>query len=293
MAGFLAASGVGQILCHCRSFLPRARSDDPGTLIVSCRAGAMNLDLAYTLHEGYVEVRLPVPMEGDIGLVSLPGSFTPQGEHLTLLLPIMQGMLWDGHGRAFSQIRGEGSHLGFSMAFAGFLGERGGLLVTAETRDDCRWWFGKEQPCDGQAERIWVTNLQIASLGTMRYERIVRLYLTDADIVAVAKQYRRKVIEQGRFITWEEKIAQRPAVEHLFGALMCYIGYCEDDVDYLEGCRKLKAYGFDRALVYPARFNIYYPDIRMGGVPAINLPGRDCRGDPIPGLRGGSLVMAQ
>jgi hypothetical protein len=250
-----------------------ARSDDPGTLIVSYYAGAMNLDLAYTLHEGYVEVRLPVPMEGDIGLVSLPGSFMPQEERLTLLLPIMQGMLWDGRGRAFSQIRGEGSHLGFSMAFAGFLGERGGLLVTAETRDDCRWWFGKEQAGDEQADRIWATNLQIDSLGTMRYERIVRLYLTDADIVAVAKQYRRKVIEQGRFITWDEKIAQRPAVERLFGALMCYIGYCEDDVDYLEGCRKLKAYGFDRALVYPARFNIYYPDIRMGGVPAINLPG--------------------
>jgi hypothetical protein len=53
---------------------------------------------------------------------------------------------------------------------------------------------------------------------------------------------------------------------------MCFVGYCKDDLDYLAGCRKLKDYGFDRALLYPGRFNMYYPDIRMGGVPAINLP---------------------
>jgi hypothetical protein len=57
----------------------------------------------------------------------------------------------------------------------------------------------------------------------------------------------------------------------LFGALMCFIGYCKDDVDYVAGCKKLKEYGFDRALLYPGRFNIYYPDIRMGGASAINL----------------------
>jgi hypothetical protein len=178
----------------------------------------------------------------------------------------MQGMLWDGRGHPFSLIRSEGAHLGFTMPFAGYLAKRGGLLVTAETRDDCRWWFGKDD-----AGRCWAAGLQIASLGTMRYERTARIYLTDADIVAVAKTYRRKVIEQGRFKTWDEKIAERPSLERIFGALMCYIGYCEDDLDYVEGCRKLKAYGFDRVLLYPGRFNMYYPDIRMGGVPAIHL----------------------
>ncbi len=111
-------------------------------------------------------------------------------------------------------------------------------------------------------------------MGAFRYERKVRLYLTDPDIVAIAKQYRRKVIEQGRFITWEEKIAARPALERLFGALMCFIGYCEDSVDYVSGAQKLKAYGFERALMYPARFNIYHHPILMGGVPAINLEAR-------------------
>ncbi len=152
------------------------------------------------------------------------------------------------------------------MSFVGYLAKTGGLLLTAETRDDCRWWYGKDQ-----AGRIWAANLQMQSLGAFRYERKVRLYFTDPDIVAIAKQYRKKVIEQGRFITWDEKISTRPALERLFGALMCFIGYCEDDVDYVLGAQKLKAYGFERALMYPARFNIYHHPILMGGVPAINL----------------------
>ncbi len=280
-----------------------AQLEDSGMLVVAYNAGETRIEMDYLLEEGYVEVRLttspfpspqpspkgggsrlPLPSgegrgegkESRIGAVSLPGSFTPEGERLKLLLPIMQGMLWDGSGPAFSSVRGEGSHTGFSMAFTGYLGEKGGLLVTAETRDDCRWWFGKDEISRQGHPHLWAANLQIASLGSIRYERVVRLTATDPDIVSVAKQYRRMIIKQGRFKSWEEKIAERPALERLFGALMCYIGYCEDSqdgvpFDYLENFRKLKKFGFDRALVYPGRFNIYYPDIRMGGVPAINL----------------------
>lgn len=247
--------------------IPAHAEVDEGVLTVVYSAGTSHLTVTYLLRNDHIEVRLAVPLSDEIGAVTVPGSFEPEDERLKLLLPIMQGMLWDGRGPSFSYIRGDGLHSGFSMAFVGYLGEHGGLLVIAESRDDCRWWFGKDT-----ANRMWATNLQIASLGTMRYERSVRLYLTDPDIVAIAKQYRRRMIEMGRFRNWDEKIAERPALERIFGALMCYVGYCEDDtLDYVESCRKLKAYGFDRALLYPGRFNIYFPDIRMGGVPAINL----------------------
>ena len=246
--------------------VPRAARLEPVEgLAVTYQAGETQVEMRFSLQADYVEVKLPPP-EGSTGCISLPGSFRPQGEGMKLLLPIMQGMLWEGGGIEIDHIRSEGSHTGFSMAFSACLAERGALLVTAESRDDQRWWYGKDA-----AGRMWVANLQLASLGTMGYERTVRLYVTDADIVAVARQYRRKVIQQGRLKTWEEKISERPALERLFGALMCYIGYCEDDVDYLDGCRKLRAYGFERALLYPGRFNMYYPEIRMGGVPAINL----------------------
>ncbi len=243
-----------------------AQSGKPSELVVTYLANQERLDIVYSLHRDYVEVRMPVPASAEIGFATLPGSFLPEGERMKLLLPIMQGMLWDGRGPELNAMRADGGHIGFSMSFVGFLAESGGLLITAESKDDCRWWFGKDS-----ANRMWATNVQLASLGSMRYERVVRLYMTDADIVALAKQYRRKVFEQGRFITWDEKIAKRPALERIFGALMVYIGYCKDDVDYVEGCRKLQAYGFDRALLYPGRFNMYYPDIHMGGVPAIDL----------------------
>jgi hypothetical protein len=185
---------------------------------------------------------------------------------LQLLLPIMQGMLWDGRGPEFTALRGEGSHLGFSMAFVGYMGDSGGLLVVSETRDDQRWWVGKEA-----SGRFWAANVQIDSLGSMRYERVTRIYPTGADIVSLAKRYRQHVQEAGRFVSWEKKIAQRPGLDRLFGALMCFVGYCQDEIDDVAECAKLVAYGFDRALVYPARFNIYYPDILMGGRPAIHL----------------------
>lgn len=254
---------------HNRAIMPllpiSATSDNPAELKLHYQAGDAHIDIVYALRNDHVEVRLPIPPDS-IGCATLPGSFLPQGEALKLLLPIMQGMLWDGRGPEMNTICGEGHHNGFTMAFTGFLAERGGLLMTAETRDDCLWWYGKDAD-----NRMWATNMQIASVGAMRYERSVRLYVTDADMVAIAKQYRHRMMEQGRFKTWDEKIAERPALERIFGALMCYIGYCQDDVDYVASCKKLKDYGFDRALLYPTRFNMYYDDIRMGGVPAIDL----------------------
>jgi len=244
----------------------QASSTDRQTLALIYRAGETELHITYTLHDTHLEVRFPPPPADDLQFTALPGSFIPNEPHHRLLLPIMQGMLWDGRGPAFDMVRAEDSHFGFSMAFLGALTCRGGLLVTAETRDDLRWWLGKDA-----AGRIRTTPIQIASLGTMRYERVARIIMTDPDIAAVAKAYRVRVQERGRFIFWKEKLEERPGLARLFGALMTFVGYCQDDTDYAAACRKLRAYGFDRALVYPVRFNAYDSDIRMGGHPAIDL----------------------
>jgi hypothetical protein len=111
----------------------------------------------------------------------------------------------------------------------------------------------------------------MASLGTLRYKRVTRVVFTDPDIVAVAKAYRVRVQERERFITWDQKLQDRPALDRLFGTLMAFVGYCQDEINYIAACRKLKAFGFDRALVYPVRFNAYNADIQMGGRPAIAL----------------------
>jgi len=245
----------------------KAEKIDESQICVTYIAGDNGgVTLIYEVCDDFVEVVLSAEMDGKIGAVSLPGSFNPTGDAKKYLLPIMQGMLWDGRGEAFESRVHESGHTGFSMAMFGIMGERGGLLMAAETSDDVLWWMGKND--NGST---WLTNIQVDSLGTMRYDRRVRIYLTQPSITDIAKAYRRRVIERGRFKSWEEKIAERPALKRLFGALMCFIGYCQDDLDYAAECEKLKAYGFDKALLYPIRFNAYSDDFLMGGQPPIHL----------------------
>lgn len=235
-------------------------------MLLTLRAGEAEIDIAFTLSEDYVEARLPIPSDDKIKVVSMPGSFIPEGEDYKILMPVMQGLMWNGQGEPFERYMREGVHEGFSMSMMGYLGTRGGLLAIPETYDDIQWWIGKDH-----TGRFWLSNLQTASLGKMRYERIIRLYPTHPDIVSIAKKYRHRVMEKGRFKGWDEKIAERPGLERMFGALWCFIGYCQDDINYADECRKLKAWGFDRAFIYPVRFNTYSNDFKMGGQPPINL----------------------
>jgi hypothetical protein len=248
-----------------RALAPLQAAVESGALVVTYAAGDTRVTFHYSLLDDGVEVRLPPPAGGDVEAVSMPGAFLPAGERMRLLLPIMQGMLWDGRGQEVSHMRRSGSHTGFAMMMYGVLGQSGGLLAAAETAVDSLWWYQK----DGRGFRV--QNVQDSSLGSMRYERVMRFYFTDPGIVPVAKRYRARVRERGRFVSWEEKIAARPNLERLFGALMCYVGYCHDDLDYVAEFRKLRDYGFDRALVYPVAFNCYDPNILMGGLPPIHL----------------------
>lgn len=239
-------------------------------LCLSFRAGSNEIKMIYALCADYIEIVMPADLTGETGIVSFPGSFSPSNGSSKHILPIMQGMLWDGRGAAFEQRIRESGHIGFSMAMFGIMGNKGGLLCTAETADDCLWWIGKDR--DG---RKWASNLQVESLGNMRYNRCVRLYPTQSSVTDIAKTYRKRVIEKGRFKNWEEKIEERPDMKRLFGTIMCFIGYCQDELDYAAECEKLKAYGFDKALIYSVRFNTYSKDFLMGGFPPIYINRED------------------
>ena len=137
--------GTGGDLRQCDALRPvAAHVGGEDALVVVLRAGERELEMRYHLRADHVEVRLPPPAAADIRCVSMPGSFTPEGEVPQLLIPIMQGMLWDGRGEPFEAIHGESGHTGFSMPFVGYLATRGGLLTVAETRDDVHWWLGKD-----------------------------------------------------------------------------------------------------------------------------------------------------
>jgi hypothetical protein len=67
-------------------------------LIQRYKAGETSVAMEYCLLEDVLEVKLLPVGDPSVGCVTLPGAFHPQKGQDKLLLPIMQGMLWDGRG---------------------------------------------------------------------------------------------------------------------------------------------------------------------------------------------------
>ena len=238
-------------------------------------AGGRRIRYTWELLDDGVQVTLDVDAGGgETGLpsIALPGSFAPDAGGLKLALPIMQGVLWDGRGDPFEQKLRQGGHEAFSMAMAGYLAERGSLLLSVEDYADWQAVIGKRS--DGAAYAYACAQ---PSLGTMRYPRRARLLFADPGLTALCKRYRSRIQERGDWKPWREKIAERPALERLFGALMTFVGYNASELDYAAECRKLRAFGFERAFIYPVRFNHYSADFRMGGDAPIHLEDEEVR----------------
>lgn len=237
-----------------------------GALELRCRAGSEEIVYLYRPVDAALEVTLQAAGLRDVLGVSLPGQFLPAAGPVHYLLPVMQGMLWKGSGPAFRWQVADGGHGGFSMPFVGYLAAGAGLLAITETRDDAT--LSVSRSADGRCEAQFI---QVSSLGSMRYDRVARIVCTEGSITAIAKAYRRRIMDRGQFRSWDDKLAERPALERLFGSLMCFIGYCHDEIDYADELAKVRAYGFDRALVYPARFDNYHQPLVMGGRDPIDL----------------------
>jgi hypothetical protein len=229
--------------------------------------GGVELVYEWRLLGDGVEVTLRCPQgAAAVSWASLPGSFAPAAGGLTLALPVMQGVLYDGRGDAFEERLGYGGHTWLSMAMLGYLAPGAGLLAANESVTD--WQATVGRPAAGPPYAYVVQN---ASLGALDGPRALRLYPTDGALTALCKRYRQRVRERGPWKSWGDKTAERPAVGRLFGALMAFIGYNQDQIDYVDACRRLKARGFDRVFVYPVRFNTYSDRFFMGGDPPIAL----------------------
>jgi len=199
---------------------------------------------------------------------ALPGAFRPEGAGaLPVALPKNQGIWHRGAGEAFNFNLHREGHGGFSMPFFAVIGQREALLTIIEDEHDARIWFGKSP--EG---RTVAAAIMDPSLGRLRYNRSILLRFVKPDVTSICASYRRYVKDHGNLVTWEEKIAERPNLERLFGALMCFIGYCQDeDLDYAASFRRLKAMGFDRAFVYPLAMGNIVENYLMGGRPPIDI----------------------
>jgi hypothetical protein len=231
------------------------------------RGPAGELVLVYELTCNGCRV-MALAAESTVTSCALPGALRPEGvEAPAVALPKNQGIWHRGRGGPFCfQMVREG-HGGWSMPFAGMIGPADALVHILETEHDARIWFEKTG-----AGRIRLTSLQDPSCGRLRYNRSVLLRFVEPNLTAICQSYRQYVQQSGHFVSWDEKIDRRPNLQRLFGALMCFIGYCQDeDLDYTASFRRLKAMGFDKAFVYPLSIGNAVEDFLMGGRPPIDI----------------------
>jgi hypothetical protein len=243
------------------------REQGDRALRVTLRGPAGQLVVDYELLHGSCRVTA-LAGESTVTSCSLPGAFRPEGADApAVALPKNQGIWHRGTGGPFCfQMVREG-HGGWSMPFAAAVGRRDALLHIIDTEHDARIWFEKTD-----AGQVRLTSLQDPTRGRLSYNRSVLLRFVEPNVTAICQAYRRYVRERGHFVSWDEKIEKRPNLRRLFGALMCFIGYCQDeDLDYAAAFRRLKAMGFDRAFVYPLSIGNAVRDFLMGGRPPVDV----------------------
>jgi len=228
------------------------------------------IEIAFDLNDGAVRYRWSLGPDHvqinlacdapDVDSVSLPGPIAAGDGIAQAAVPVYQGLLMRGSSHRWKRRVRHGGHAFFSMAMGVMLSDLGGLLVVHDS--PCNWvaHYGQEahgpsfhfehQRCPGEG---WV-------------DAAVRLYPVDSDVTAACKRYRRRIIEQGRFVGWAEKIDRKPIVADLFGALIAFVGYNRDDtIDYPGSAAKLRAAGFESVFYYPARMCSYSLGFLMGG----------------------------
>jgi hypothetical protein len=250
-----AEGGVGE-----PGLLPEGRVEKmTGAFRVTHLLAEGEVHFLWTLATDHVRVGLEV--RGDVvAEVALPGSFSVEGEHLRMLIPSYQGILFRGSGETWEENRVGGAHGNLSLSMAAMVGDRGALLVTQENETDWACRFGE----GGGALSFAFHQRRCAVDGW--YRREVRLYPVAPDIAAIAKRYRARLKERGEFVSWEEKIARKPILENLFGALHAFLGYNKtSEVDYAGSARKLHEMGFERVLYCPVRMAHWSLDFKMGG----------------------------
>jgi len=242
-----------------------------GALLIRYDLGDGEVQVRWELAEDHV--RLVFTSSSDsLEFAALPGAFRPVTGQSRLLVPVYQGLLYLGGDDPWEESKPGGAHGNFSLSMAAALTDRGALLATIEDLADWTCLYG-----DDAAGPFFTFQVERCPINGWR-KREVRLYPTDPDITAIAKRYRARIQERGEFVSWEEKIAKKPILENLFGALMAFIGYNKtSEVDYIGSARKLAEMGFEHVLYFPVRMCHYSLDFHMGGDTPIWLSDEELR----------------
>jgi len=154
----------------------------------------------------------------------------------------------------------------WSMSWWGFQKGTAALMIIIETADDAAYQFN--HPAGGPTI---IGPRWLAQLGRFGYPRSGRMvFLSNGNYVDMTQRYRRYVMETGRFVSLNEKIARTPGVKDLIGTPQTRVSilrnmspdsdrYDQKDAsknyslttfdERAKQIRDLKSRGFDRVLV--------------------------------------------
>ena len=166
------------------------------------------------------ELRAEGDRPGEIGCVSFPAPFEPDGDGYTVLSRMQGALIPHGSGLVFEdqQIHERSSYLPFWGQVRGgtpFAPGTSGYAAVYDTPFDALYTFR-----DDRLSPLWRT-----SLGEMRYaRRMLYRFCEPCDYSGIAACYRAYVKERGRLVTLREKAARNPNVERLFGCPVIHAG---------------------------------------------------------------------
>ena len=141
-----------------------------------------------------------------------------------------------------------------SIRLAGTTCDQASLAMILETPYDA-----ESEMADDGARRMVHRVVQNPSLGELRYPRVLRLVpMPTWGYVGIANLFRDYARTHGMWVSWEERVAENPALAALPGAFFGFAGYLHDDEADIPGTmRKMKAYGFERGFVYSPRLRTF------------------------------------
>ena len=234
-----------------------SRGDNRITIRHAFGGNAVRYD--WIVHQDHVEVRLTCDVP-DIVCVALPGAMLPEDGPREIAVPLYQGLVIRGASSPWERSVSHGGHEQFSMAMAATINDRAALLATHDSPANWMATYGQNE----HGPFVFFEQQYCAVDGWTG--ATVRLYPCDAAVTSICKTYRRIVQARGDFVSWQEKIAAKPMLKDLFGAVMAFVGYNKTgEIDYLASTQKLKSYGFDSIYMYPLRMCHYSLDFKMGG----------------------------
>ena len=224
-------------------------SADGRGLRASLKTAAGPVELTKTVVEpAEVVVALRPAGSGRRALLSYPFPLLPPSEKAELVMPADEGVILPATGVDIPKAIGTYTYQqgGFLMPWFGLVEGERGLMVLAETPDDLQFRVGKAGLPSGKT--VLAPGVEwLFSRDDLRYERRVRFCAFDkGGYVAMAKRYRKFLVDTGRFRTLADKAKEIPDVHKLIGAIDIYDHSNTDDVlDWMisNGIRRALYYG--------------------------------------------------